>query len=98
MGILEFLLFFVILSGMKCSRRISGKAKLCSEIAIAVKFVQCTSEIAIAVKFAAGELGDASNYRIAKQSFAVIFAFSSGSRFPRKRGKCLLADKRGAPC
>ena len=44
---------------------------LCSEIAIAVKLVQCTSEIAIAVKFAAGELGDASNYRI---SLSVAYA------------------------
>ena len=40
------------------------RARLRSEISSAVKFVQCTSEIAIAVKFAAGELGDASYYRI----------------------------------
>ena len=40
------------------------EAELRGEIANTVKFVQCTSEIAIAVKFAAGELGDASNYRI----------------------------------
>ena len=50
----------------------SRMTKLCGEIVDAVKFVRCTSEIANAVKFAAGELGDASYYRIAKRSFAQI--------------------------
>ena len=55
------------------------------EIADAVKFVRCTSEIANAVKFAAGELGDASYYRIAKRGFVVMIGTLSRDLLKQKR-------------